>query len=135
MSAYNIYLKPSHAYRGLLLLLALVPLLIMALTPAPLAVLVVLLLLCLWFYSAWYRLFAASHNSAYFTLVQDCLHWQTPCYGQTQLCRGGLVSQQVLRLNWQAGGKIQQRWVFADQCSDEAFRALARAINQRNWQA
>ena len=116
------------------MLLALVPLLIMALTPAPLPVLVLLLLLCLWFYSSWYRLYIASHAAAQFSLSELQLHWRAPCYGQTPLCHGGLVSQQALRLHWLANGKLQQRWVFADQCTADEFRALARAINQRNWQ-
>ena len=42
-----------------------------------------------------------------------------------QLCRGGLVSQWALRLNWQIGKdkRTYQRWIFADQCSSAEFRA------------
>ncbi len=119
------------------MLLALLPLLVMAFTPAPWPALLLLALLCLWFYSSWYRMFLASRAEQRLTLQQDRLHWFTPAQGAATLCRGGLVSQHMLKLCWlsDTDQRPQQRWLFADQCSDSEFRALARAINQCNWQS
>jgi len=120
-----------------LVLLALLPLPIMAVTPAPWPALLLLVLLCLWFYASWYRIFVASLKLQRLTLHQDKLHWFVPAHGSATLCRGGLVSQHMLKLCWLTdnGQGLMQRWVFADQCSDSEFRALARAVNQCNWQA
>ncbi|MBU1310704.1 MAG: hypothetical protein KKE30_14380 [Gammaproteobacteria bacterium] len=135
MSAFNICLKPSRWYQAGLLLLAVLPVLIMALTPAPWPVLLLLAALCLWFYSSWYARFQASHATAQLTLQQDRLHWFVPALGSATLCQGGVVSQHMLKLCWRQDNSQHpaQLWVFADQCSDSEFRALARAVNQCNW--
>ena len=99
-----------------------------------------LLLAC---YSFGYRAFQQLQQGVRLTLNPDgSVYWfdAAAAGGNTaapaQLCHGGLVSQWALRLNWQTGkGKrAYQRWIFADQCSSAEFRALARAINQQNWQ-
>lgn len=58
--------------------------------------------------------------------------------GQLQVT--SLVTEWVICLRWRTapdrscpGGKQQERWLFADQCSDDDFRALARSIRQRRW--
>ncbi len=116
-------------------MLAMLPPLIMALTPAPWPALLLFALLCLWFYTRWYQVFVASQQPQQLTLQQNTLHWFAPPDGSSTLCRGGLVSQHALKLCWLSanGQQRRQRWVFADQCSDTEFRALARAVNQCNW--
>ncbi len=74
-----------------MLLLALLPLLIMALTPAPWLLLLVLALLCAWFYSKWYPLFLASRAEQRLTLDDGQLCWFMPAQPAAVLCRGGSV--------------------------------------------
>ena len=63
------------------------------------------------------------------------LYWSGNALPAGRLCQGGLVSQWLLRLSWQSSDGSQQfnKWIFADQCSGGQYRALARALNQRNW--
>lgn len=64
------------------------------------------------------------------------LQWFTPKNMAGELIAGGLISTTMLRLDWRCQQSQQRcrRWVFADQCTPEQYRALARAIAQCNWQ-
>ena len=153
MSAFNIQLRPSRYYLALLLGLATLPLLLMAVTTLNLPALCVLALLCALFYYLWFDSFVQSRRLSSFTLDGEMLHWFAPTTQKSaqksgqqtehksaqhyRLLPGGLVSQVALRLCRQSlsDNKPSQFWVFADQCAPEQYSALARAVNQLNWQS
>lgn len=136
MSASDIQLNPSRYAKALLGVAAILPLLIMATVALSamwqLAMLPVLLL----FYWQWWVMWQQLQTAASFTLTtQGELHFVAP-YRKVQLTGGLICNQAVLLRGNMAGSETSfQYWVFADQCSDMQFRALARAINQCNWQA
>ena len=143
MSGFNISLTPSRWASRALLLTALWPPLLLALTPMPWWALLLATPLLLACYSFGYRAFQQLQQAVSLALNRDgSVYWFDAAEAgantaaPAQLCRGGLVSQWALRLNWQIGKdkRTYQRWIFADQCSSAEFRALARAINQQNWQ-
>ena len=141
MSAFNIQLKPSRSYLALMCGLAALPLVLLAVTPLSAAALCLLAVLCAGFYALWYDSVRQSRRLNTLTLDGELLHWFTPAtqksVQQYRLLPGGLVSQVALRLCRQSVSDNQpsQFWVFADQCPPEQYRALARAINQLNWQS
>lgn len=149
MSAFNISLRPSRCYLALLLGLASLPLLLMAVTPLSVPALCLLALLCALFYYLWYDSLRQSRRSTMLTLDGEILHCFTQATQQSaqqtehksvqqyRLMPGGLVSQVALRLSRQSlsDNKQSQFWLFADQCAPEQYRALARAVNQLNWQS
>lgn len=60
--------------------------------------------------------------------------WQSDQPGG-QLMAGCLISEYALLLSWQSVNKQQHwQWLFADQLSAADYRALARQLNQFNWQ-
>lgn len=137
MSGYNLLLVPSRYARYGLLALALLPLFIVAALPLPplwFAALVPCLML---YYLHCYKRFLQLNAAvAVVITAQGELHWHGEALASGRLY-GGLVSQYAILLRWQQMGSKQrhQRWVFADQCDDDSFRALARAVQQLSWQA
>lgn len=94
-------------------------------------------------YSFGYQAYQQVQQARLLALNSDgSVYWFDPAEtgGNTaapaQVCHGGLVSQWAVRLSWRQSKEQRpyQRWIFADQCSSAEFRALARAINQQNWQ-
>lgn len=128
---------PSRYARGGLLVLALLPLLIVAVLPLPPAWFAALIPCLLLYYLYCYNRFLQLHTPVSVVLTeQGELHWHDTKLASGRLC-GGLVCQYAIQLRWQQAGSKQcyQRWVFADQCDDSSFRALARAVQQLSWQA
>jgi hypothetical protein len=141
VSGFNISLRPS-AYAGrALALLALLPPLLLAVMPLPVLWLYLLTPLLLLFYWQWYGQLQRLKQGRMLALGSDGqLHWFEPHDAAQpsqhgQLLPGGLVSQYALKLCWRAADNElrQYYWVFADQCPEAQFRALARAVNQQNW--
>lgn len=69
---------------------------------------------------------------------QGELRWLQGDTPAGQLQADSLVLEWAIRLHWRTApsrvyprGHMQQRWLFADQCSDDDFRAIARSIRQR----
>ncbi|MBV2130655.1 protein YgfX [Arsukibacterium indicum] len=63
------------------------------------------------------------------------LNWWQSKHPSGQLIAGCLVSEFALLLRWQcAGNKQHSQWLVADQLSAADYRALARQLNQFNWQ-
>lgn len=143
MSGFNISLTPSGWASRALLLTALWPPLLLALTPMPWWALLLATPLLLAGYSFGYQAYQQVQQARLLALNSDgSVYWFDPAEtgGNTaapaQVCHGGLVSQWAVRLSWRQSKEQRpyQRWIFADQCSSAEFRALARAINQQNWQ-
>lgn len=64
------------------------------------------------------------------------LRWWQSEQPAGQLVAGCLVSEFALLLRWQSGDSRQHlQWLLADQLSVADYRALARQLNQFNWQA
>ena len=121
--------------KTLMLALLLMPLLIMATVPLSGVWLLAMFAVLVLFYWQWWTQFQRLDNTESFTLTaKGELRFVSP-YRLVQLT-GGLVSHQaiLLRGNTEGSDSVFSRWVFADQCSDTQFRALARAVNQCNWQ-
>ena len=141
MFAYSLAIQPSRWRRYLLF------------TPLLLALSVALLLpsagIWLWSYLLLLSLFAYywwqhwSDRQTPVTLLlgeQGELRWLQCDTAAGQLQADSLVLEWAIRLQWRTEpsrlcphGQLQQRWIFADQCSDDDFRALARSIRQRRW--
>lgn len=121
--------------KTLMLALLLMPLLIMATVPLSPIWLLAMSAVLLLFYWQWWGQFQRLAKTESFTLTaKGELHFVSP-YRLVKLT-GGLVSTQaiLLRGNIDSRNTSFQYWVFADQCSDAQFRALARAVNQCSWQ-
>ena len=140
MSASELVLTPSRWAQRVLMLTALWPLLLFWLVPMPWWAL--LFAVPLLFSSYWLgvRQYHQLRRQQALLLHNDgTVHWFTlPASAAVvsgTLC-GGLVSQWAIKLCWQRDNSkaISQQWVFADQCPPAQFRALARAVNQANWQ-
>lgn len=130
-------LSPSRYQRYGLLLLALLPLLVVAVLPVSLMWFLLLAPCLTLYYWQWHSYLQHLQRDVAFSINQlGELHWFAPQLRHCQLT-GGLVSQHAILLRWQAMDTQHkgQRWIFADQCDDRSFRALARAINQHQWQA
>jgi len=137
VSAFNIRLKPSVFAQTGMALLALVPPLVLAVSPVTGQWLFLLVLLAFIYYWQWYSHFAQLRQSQQLTLTDSGqLHWFSPHNRSGQLIAGGLVAQYFVRLNWcDSAGKRRHSWVFADQCDELQYRTLARLVNQSNWSA
>lgn len=136
MSAYNIRLLPGKISQRLLLVLAVLPAAVVATTGMTLPQALLAALPLLLFYWQWYALFQQQKQCFMLTLSDTGeLHWFGASLPAGQLRRSGLVSQHLLRLCWDSGADKRQyyKWIWADQCTDEEFRTLARVLNQRNW--
>lgn len=118
-----------------MVLLALMPPLVLAVSPLSGAWLFLLAALAFIYYWLWYNSLAQLRQSTLLTLTDDGqLHWFGHYRHSGQLTGGGLVAQYVIRLRWRdSTGKCGQCWVFADQCNEAQYRALARVVNQSNW--
>ena len=137
MSAFNVVLTPSRYARLGLLLLALLPVLVLATHPLEGGWRYALLMLSFGYYWQCYSQFSQLEQSTIFTLTaQGRLQSANASLPSGQLIAGGLVSQYVLKLCWRCddGDVVHQRWIFADQCTDTEYRALARLVNQTHWQ-
>jgi hypothetical protein len=138
VSAYNLSLSASRwCQRGMMLLAAL-PVLVLAVTPLGGTGVMLVALVLLLFYWHWYGVLQQLQQSAALTITDNSqLHWFNSALPPGRLLPGGLVSQHMLRLQWQADTdqRCYRKWIFADQCSEAQFRALARAISQQNWQS
>ncbi|GAB60115.1 protein YgfX [Rheinheimera nanhaiensis] len=140
MSASELVLAPSRRAKMVLMLTALWPPLLFWLVPMPwwgLLVAMPLLFSGYWLGVKQYQQLCLSQ--ALLLHNDGTVHWFTvpasPAAVSGILC-GGLVSQWAIKLYWRRDNSkaISQRWVFADQCPPAQFRALARAVNQANWQ-
>ena len=139
MSAYNFSLAPSRWCQRGMLLLAAWPVPVLAVTPLGAAGVVLVAVLLPLFYWHWYGVLQQlRYSSATLTITDNSqLHWFNSNLPPGRLLPGGLVSQHMLRLQWQADTdqRCYRKWIFADQCSEMQFRALARAISQQNWKS
>ncbi len=70
------------------------------------------------------------------TLLADGqLRWWQSALPAGQLENGSLISEYGLLLRWRCqDNKHYQQWLLADQLSTADYRALARQLNQFNWQ-
>jgi len=121
-----------------MLLLAALPVLVLAVVPLNGGGVMLAAVLLPLFYWHWYGVLQQLRQSAALTITDSGqLHWFNISLPNGRLLPGGLVSQHMLRLQWQAdtGERCYRKWIFADQCSELQFRALARAISQQNWQS
>jgi hypothetical protein len=137
VSAFNVVLVPSRYARGGVVLLLLMPLLILAALPLPLIGFIAVTPCLLGYYLLCYTQWQQLQFATAFTLNDKAeLFWHGENQQPAQLS-GGLISEYAIQLRWQQQGdrRVIQRWVFADQCDDNSFRALARAVNQLSWQA
>lgn len=67
--------------------------------------------------------------------AQGKLHWWQSSQPGGQLLAGCLVSEFILLVRWQSDDNRQlQQWLLADQFTIADYRALARQLNQLNWQ-
>lgn len=138
MSAYNISLSASRLCQRGMLLLAALPVAVLAVTPLGITGFIVAVLVLLLFYWHWYAVLQQLQQSDALTLTDNTqIFWFNSNLPPGRLVSGGLVSQHMLRLQWQpeTGQRCYRKWIFADQCSEPQFRALARAISQQNWQS
>lgn len=137
MSAYNIALKPSRYCQYGLVVLTVLPALVLAVTPVPLLWWLWLVPVLLLFYCQCYaQWFALKQTAALALLADGQLRWFGVALPPGRLSDSGLISHYAIRLDWLGEGQRRyRRWIFADQCPDADFRALARVVNQRNWQS
>ncbi|MDR6981524.1 hypothetical protein J2X32_000132 [Rheinheimera pacifica] len=138
MSAYNLSLSASRLCQRGMLLLAALPVLVLAVTPLGVTGVILVAVVLPLFYWHWYGVLQQLQQSAALTLTDNSqLRWFNSNLPPGRLLPGGLVSQHMLRLQWQADTdqRCYRKWIFADQCSEPQFRALARAISQQNWQS
>ncbi|MGP9800302.1 protein YgfX [Rheinheimera sp. NSM] len=120
------------------MILALMPAFVLALTPMPLLWWFGVAPLLAGFYWLCYGQWQALQQSAALALQADGqLRWFGTALPPGKLSDAGLISQHAIRLCWrgETDKRHYQRWIFADQCPEADFRALARVINQRNWQS
>jgi len=138
VSAFNISLSASrYCLRGMFLLAAL-PVLALAVTPLGVSGVILVALVVPLFYWHWYKMWQQLHHGVALTVTDNSqVHWFNSALPAGRLLPGGVVSQHMLRLQWQAEPeqRCYRKWIFADQCSEAQFRALARAISQQNWQS
>ncbi|WP_215396482.1 protein YgfX [Rheinheimera oceanensis] len=121
-----------------MLLLAAWPVPVLAVTPLGITGVVLVAVVLPLFYWHWYGVLQQLQQNAALTITDNSqLHWFNSNLPPGRLLPGGLVSQHMLRLQWQADTdqRCYRKWIFADQCSEMQFRALARAISQQNWQS
>lgn len=138
MSAYNIVIRPSRYAKAALILLAFMPALVLAFSPLTEFWLYIVAVASFTYYWQWFAQFQRLTVTATLALNLDGgLQWFGKIAGSGNLSAGGLICPYALKLCWldNLHHRLHQRWVFVDQCSDEQFRALARAINQCNWSA
>lgn len=138
MSAYNIVIRPSSYAKTALILLAFTPALVLAFSPLTGFWLYILAVVSFSYYWQWFAQFQRLTVTATLALNLDgSVQWFGKVAGSGNLSAGGLICPYALKLCWRDNlhNRLHQRWVFADQCSDQQFRALARAINQCNWSA
>lgn len=138
MSAYNVSLSASRWCQRGMLLLAIVPVLTLAITPLGGAGVILVAVSLPLFYWYWYGVLQQLRHGASLTITDNSqLSWFNSALPAGRLLPGGLVSQHMLRLQWQADSdkRCHRKWIMADQCSEPQFRTLARAISQQNWQS
>jgi hypothetical protein len=101
VSAFNIRLKPSVWAQAGMVLLALMPPLVLAVSPVTGQWLFLLVSLAFIYYWQWYSHFAQLRQSQQLTLTDSGqLHWFSPHNRFGQLIAGGLVAQYFVRLRW-----------------------------------
>ncbi len=137
MSGCNVVIKFSRWRQLGLLALASVLFLIFCLQPfQPLLLALAAPMLC-WLY--WYGLTRYQRGLVATGLSVQAdgqLRWLHSEQPGGQLLTGSLVSQFALLLRWQDQDNRQyQQWLLADQLTEADYRALARLLNQLNWQA
>lgn len=136
MSGCNVVIKPSAWRRGCLLVLGIMLFAMFCVQPLPLLALwLAAPLLCslYWYGISIYRLGPVAKGLA--LQADGQLRWWQSERPGGQLIAGCLVSEFGLLLRWQSIGNHQhQQWLLADQLNTADYRALARQLNQFNWQ-
>lgn len=135
MSGYSLAIQQSVVQRYLIIALAVAVVLLYSVTPLSPGwrLLSIPVLFCLF----WYLLQAFNAPAVASTVMlyeQDRIRWLNSKLMPGVIVKGGLVSQYLILICWQADdGRICRQWLFADQLSKAGFRTLARNINQSNW--
>lgn len=138
MFEYSLALSPSRWRRYLLLLPLLLAVYPALLLPSSGLWLWGYLLLLLIFALHWWQQWQLRHTHESLLIgEQGELRWLQSKAPAGQLQADSLVLEWAIRLHWRTSasrrfprGQLLQRWIFADQCSDDDFRALARSIRQ-----
>ncbi|MCH8536299.1 MAG: hypothetical protein LAT66_00890 [Alkalimonas sp.] len=134
----SLALHPSRWRRYLLLLPLLLALSLALLLPSSGLWLWCYLLLLAVFAGLWWQQWSVQHRPQSLLIgEQGELRWLPGDTPAGQLQADSLVLEWAIRLHWRTApsrsfpkGELLQRWIFADQCNDDDFRALARSIRQ-----
>jgi hypothetical protein len=136
---YSLAIQPSCWRRYLLFAPLLLALSLALLLPSSGLWLWSYLLLLSLFAGVWWQQWSERQTQVSLLIgEQGELRWLQCDIPAGQLQADSLILEWAIRLHWRTApsrsypaGQLQQRWIFADQCSDDDFRALARSIRQR----
>ncbi|WP_097111532.1 protein YgfX [Arsukibacterium tuosuense] len=137
MSGCNVAIIRSRWRQYGLLALALILFMLFAFQPLPpvsLWLAAPLLFLLYWYGVSLYRQGPVAAGLS--LQANGQLRWWQSDYPAGQLIAGCLVSEFALLLRWQSdNNQPHLQWLLADQLTVADYRALARQLNQFNWQA